>query len=148
MSYINTIKKKVLESLNLKDEDNRERWRNQVDVYVSAKEKMSNPTPSLILEAAAEIGLMSCLEYKGKKYPTRQIQLFDDTDGIEFTVMIASEELCEAYGNPEEVEWDEKAQTLDCYIYFYVEPEAMFKSAEEIAEKYLDEPFELLTEIF
>lgn len=146
MSYINTILKKIDKTLDLSKKENREKWRDRADVYVSAKEK--SMSPELILDAAVELGIMSYVEYKGKKYPTRQIQIQEPNDDCEFTAVIASEQLCEAYGDPDEVEWDERAQSLDAYIYFYVSPEVMLKDAQEIAEEHLDEHFDLITEIF
>jgi hypothetical protein len=146
MSYIKTILKKIDKTLDLSKKENREMWRDRADVYVSAKEK--SMSPELILDAAVELGIMSYVEYKGKKYPTRQIQIKESNDDCEFTAVIASEKLCEAYGNPDEVDWDENAQSLDAYIYFYVSPELMLKDAQEIAEEHLDEPFDLITEIF
>lgn len=144
MSYIETIQKKIKKTLDLSKEENREKWRDRVDVYVQAKEKSLSPL--LLLEAAMELDVVSYVIYKGKKYPTRHIQLNDEFDGVEFTAVIAPEELQEAFGENYD-EWDEKALSLDAYIYHYVPMEVMLKDSKEIAEDHLDEPFDLIAEI-
>ena len=142
MTYIETIEKKISKTLDLTKKVNRERWRNHVDTYVSAQEKLLNP--ELLLEVAADLNLINFVVYKGKKYPTRHLNLEDD--GFDFTAYIASEELCEAFGEPDE--WDRRANGIDSTIYHYVSPEVMLMEAKEIAKEHLDEPFELINEVF
>lgn len=144
MTYIQNIEKKIKKTLDLSKPENQERWRDRADVYVKVKEKSLSPL--LLLEAAMEVDVVSFVIYKDKKYPTRHIQLNDELDGVEFTAVIAPEELQEAFGENYD-EWDEKALSLDAYIYHYVPMEVMLKDSKEIAEDHLDEPFGLIAEI-
>jgi hypothetical protein len=91
--------------------------------------------------------VLNTLEYKGKSYPVRLLNLEYLKGEGEGRVKyrIASEELSDAFGEDID-EWDDVAQAIDQTVYMYLEPDKFRLSGKEIAESHLDIPFKFLYE--
>lgn len=71
--------------------------------------------------------------YKGKKYPVKEIILFDSTEDA-MRVNVSTEELSQALYDSESGYRDEEARHIDESIYFFLDAEMFNKSKKEIVE--------------
>lgn len=84
------------------------------------------------------------IEYKGVVYKTRTMLINSEKTGT-ITVTIADSKLYEAI--TKEYNQGFLEESIDNQIYFYVEPEELELSAEEICDSCLDIEFKLVMEI-
>lgn len=87
------------------------------------------------------------IDYNGVKYPKRTLLVKLPEFDEEQEITISTQSLSDAMGNDKEVE-ETEANNLDCEIYFYVEDDVIGMDAEEICDNHLDEPIELVEEVF
>ena len=94
---------------------------------------------------------MNYIEYKGKKYKTRELSMIEEDWG-EVTRLIAGEDLYDAItknGEDDTYLDDDTSEEyeIDNQIYHYVQVEALDMSGEEICKNYLDKEFEFVEEV-
>lgn len=139
--YEKSIKVLLDKALDLTQDHVQKNFRDNADGYIKA----ANPELS-ILERCLESGVIEYQIFKRKRYAIRNLVVQEKGENFTTEILLASEELFDAFGDMEN--WSTTAEIMDSSIYHYLTPQDFLLSGKEIAEKCLDVEFIFIEEVF